>query len=83
MKAITNKQKAVLRVVGVEEMPEGREEAQRQINKHFAPKSKRGWNGRRANRERKAAQAKKLPSSVVVRFECPVCGGPHAKADHA
>lgn len=36
----------------------------------------------RRQQERTAARAKRRSSEVKVSFVCPVCGGPHSRADH-
>jgi hypothetical protein len=44
-----------------------------------------GYNQRKRLRTRRREERRAaivLPSSVAVTYECPICGGPHARADH-
>jgi hypothetical protein len=74
------KQIEVLQQIGITEIPATRGEAQRLITGHFRPRSRRGLRGRAAAKKAKDAQA--VAALGTVRFECPICGGPHPRAEH-
>jgi hypothetical protein len=41
------------------------------------------YNARKRQRERRRAQRKPVPATpAATRFECPICGGPHVRAEH-
>lgn len=82
MKTPTSRQIIALKNIGITDIPQTRMVAQAIIRQHTLSKSKRGKNGRAANREARKYIVTAL-DSCAIRFECPICGGDHAKADHA
>jgi hypothetical protein len=84
MKKPSEKQVAALNNLGIIKIPPTHTAAQAIIRRHSLSKSKRGKNGRLANRERRrqAYEPVNPLDACTIRFECPICGGDHKREDH-
>jgi hypothetical protein len=80
MKRLTDKQIAALKNIGITNMPQTRTAAQAIIRQHTMSKSKRGKNGRLANRESRRHDQRL--DGVTITFVCPICGDGHNRENH-